>query len=245
VSNSTAVPFRETAFIARDIAIDRRDDGTILMASRVPLDLGQPHLPAYLRHRAQERPDAIWISEQDRTSSEWRTISFAEARRGVDSLTQVLLDLDPPAGSTVVILSANSIEHALLTYASFQAGIPVVPITPALALQPEAAGQLKERLSKINPGIVFVQDAHEYARALDLVGQQCRVIAVSNARLDAGDLAYADLVRTTPTQAVEGAFASINPDAAARLMFTSGSSGSPKASDIVASIASSLGAVPM
>ena len=229
VSNSTEVPFRETAFIARDIAIDRRDDGTILMASRVPLDLGQPHLPAYLRHRAQERPDAIWISEQDRTSSEWRTISFAEARRGVDSLTQVLLDLDPPAGSTVVILSANSIEHALLTYASFQAGIPVVPITPALALQPEAAGQLKERLSKINPGIVFVQDAHEYARALDLVGQQCRVIAVSNARLDAGDLAYADLVRTTPTQAVEGAFASINPDAAARLMFTSGSSGSPKA----------------
>ncbi len=153
--NPTEAAFKETAFIPRDIVVDRRDDGTILMSSRVPLDLGQPHLPAYLRHRAQERPDAIWISEPDRISAEWRTISFAEARRGVDSLTQVLLDLDPPAGSALVILSANSIEHALLTYAGFQAGIPVVPITPALALQPEAAGQLKERLSTGQSGHRF------------------------------------------------------------------------------------------
>ena len=225
----TDAEFKETAFIPRDIAIDRRADGTILMSSRIPLELSQANLPAYLRYRSQERADAIWISEPDRASGGWRSISFAEARRCVDSLTQALLDLAPRAGSSLVIFSANSIEHALMTYAAFQAGIPVVPITPALALQPEAAGQLAERLSRVNPGLVFVQDVQEYARALELVGQDVRVIAVKNARPDAGDLAYDDLVRTEPTQAVEDAFAAIDPDAAARLMFTSGSSGSPKA----------------
>ncbi len=229
MNTQTEAEFKETAFIPRDIAVDRRADGTVLMSSRIPLELSQANLPAYLRYRAQERPDAIWISEPNRAAGNWRSISFAEARRSVDSLTQALLDLAPPAGSSLVILSANSIEHAMVTYAAFQAGIPVVPITPALALQPEAAGQLDERLSRVNPGLVFVQDAQDYARALDLVGQDARVIAVNHARPDAGDLAYDDLVRTAPTQAVEDAFAAIDPDAAARLMFTSGSSGSPKA----------------
>ena len=229
MSNPTDAPFKQSAFIPRDIAIDRRRDGTVLMSSRIPLDLTQPNLPAYLRYRSQERPDAIWISEPDRTSGNWRSITFAEARRRVDSLTQALLNLATPAGSSLVILSANSIEHALITYAAFQVGIPVVPITPALALQPEAAGQLEERLSRVNPGLVFVQDAQEYARALALVGPGVRVIAAKNVRHDAGDLAYDDLVRTAPSQDVDDAFAAIDSDAMARLMFTSGSSGSPKA----------------
>lgn len=221
--------FKESSFIPRDIAIERRGDGTILMSSRIALDFDQPNLPAYLRYRADERPDAIWISEPDRAAGAWRTITFAEARRCVDSLAQALIDLALPEGAALVILSANSIEHAMITYAAFQAGIVVAPLTPALSLQPEAEGQLKERLAWLRPGLVFVQDAQEYARAIAVVGADVPVIAVNNLRLDAGDLAYGDLLRTEPTKAVETAFAAIDPDAAARLMFTSGSSGGPKA----------------
>jgi feruloyl-CoA synthase len=229
VSNPAEAPFKETAFIPRDIAIECRADGTILMASRVPFELSQPNLPAYLRYRAQERPEAIWISEPDRANGTWRSISFADAKRCVDSLTQALLDLALPAGKSLMILSGNSIEHAMITYAGYQAGIPVVPVTPLVALQPEAAAQLEDRLARVNPGVVFVQDANAYSRALDTVGPDVRVIAVANARRQAGDLAYDDLVLIAPTQAVEDAFAAIDPDAVARLMFTSGSSGSPKA----------------
>jgi feruloyl-CoA synthase len=229
VSNPTEVPFKETAFIPRDIAIERRTDGTILMSSRIAFEISQPNLPAYLRFRAQERPDAIWISEPDRANANWRSISFAEARQSVDSLTQAMLDLALPAGKSLVILSGNSIEHAMITYAGYQAGIPVVPITPLIGLQPEATAQLEERLARVDPGVVFVQDAHDYAGALALLAPDIRVVAVANARVEAGDFAYGDLVCKKPTQAVEDAFAGIDPDAIARLMFTSGSSGSPKA----------------
>lgn len=228
MSNPSQAPFKKTAFIPRDIAIDRRPDGTILMASRIALEFGQPNLPAYLRYRSRERPNAVWISEPERQSGAWRSITFAESRAKVDCLTQALLDLAPPSGSSLVILSSNSIEHALMTYAAYQAGIPVVPLTPAYSLQANAAPQLQERLARINPGLVFVQDAQEYGQALQLLPADVRVIAVNNARHDAGDLAFANLVSTEPTPAVENAFAAIDPDAIARLMFTSGSSGSPK-----------------
>jgi feruloyl-CoA synthase len=229
MSDPAGAPYREMAFIPRDIAIERRADGTILMASRVHFELSQPNIPAYLRFRARERPNAIWIAEPDRASGNWRSISFAEAKQCIDSLTQALLDLALPAEKSLVILSGNSIEHAMITYAGYQAGITVVPITPLIALQPEAAAQLQDRLARVNPGVVFVQDASAYAPALAMIEPDVRVVAAANARRETGDLAYDDLVRTMPTQAVEDAFAAIDPDAIARLMFTSGSSGSPKA----------------
>ena len=229
MKNPTEAAFKETAFIPRDIAIDRRENGTVLMSSRIPLELAQPNLPAHLRYRSRERPEAIWISEPDRSCGEWRSITFAEARRCVDNLTQALIDLAPPAGASLVILSPNSIEHALITYAGFQASIPVVPLSPAFALQPRADRQLAERLAQVNPAIVFVQDAQEYARVLEPFGADVQVIAVKNVRPDARHLDFGDLVRREPTQAVEDAVAAIDPYAPARLMFTSGSSGSPKA----------------
>jgi feruloyl-CoA synthase len=229
LSDPAEAPFKETAFIPRDIAIERRLDGVILMSSRISVELTHPNLPSYLRYRAQERPEAIWISEPDRVNGTWSSISFAEARQCVDSLTQALLDLSLPTGKSLVILSGNSIEHAMISYAGYQAGICVVPITSVIALQPEAAAQLEDRLSRINPGLVFVQDARVYSRALGILGPDVRVVAVANARPETGDLAYDDLVSTRPTQAVEDAFKAIDPDAIARLMFTSGSSGSPKA----------------
>jgi len=221
-------PFKATSFIPRDIAVERRDDGTVLMASRIALELTQPNLPSHLRYRSEERPDRIWISEPVRAEGTWRSITFAQARATVDSLAQALLDMRIPAGRTLALLSANSIEHALISYAAFQVGIPIVPVTPAYALQQNGAAQLRERLGQVDPAIIFVQDARLYGPALDAIDDGVLVIAVDNADAAAGHHEYARMAATTPTKAVEDTFAAIDADATARLMFTSGSSGNPK-----------------
>lgn len=220
-------PFRPTNFIPRDIEIERRDDGALLMRCRVPLVLGASSLSAYLRLQGEARSDAPWIFERTADRQGWRSVTFGEARRAVDSLTQGLLDLSLPAGSSLVILSENSIEHALVTYACFQAGIPVVPVTPAYALQAETADKLGERLSAVSPGAVFVQNGARYGQALAHLDPALPVIVVDQPR--AGDVLYADLARAPVSPAVEEAFNAIDIDAAARFMFTSGSSGAPKA----------------
>jgi feruloyl-CoA synthase len=217
--------YRDMPFIPRDIAIERRSDGTVLLSSRIPLVPGASSLSAYLRRQSETRPDAAWIAQ--RSGEGWRSITFGEARRQVDSLAQALLDLRVPAGKSLVILSTNSIEHAMITFAAFQVGIPVAPLTAAYALQASAAKQLEERLAVVDPSVFFVQNGRQYAASLDRLDPALPVISVDDPRT--GDLHFADLVGTMPGPAVDAAFDRIDPDAPARYMFTSGSSGAPKA----------------
>ena len=225
MTNPVSATFRDMPFIPRDIAIERRSDGTVLLSSRIPLVPGASSLSACLRQQSETRPNAPWIAE--RSGEGWRSITFGEARRQVDSLAQALLDLRVPAGKSLVIFSANSIEHAMITFAALLVGIPVAPLTAAYALQASAAKQLEERLEIVEPGVLFVQNGRQYAAALDRLDPALPVISVDDHR--AGDLHYADLVATVPGTAVDTAFDRIDPDAPARYMFTSGSSGAPKA----------------
>ena len=41
--------FRKVDWLQRDIAVERRDDGVIVMQSRIPLQEYGPHIPASLR----------------------------------------------------------------------------------------------------------------------------------------------------------------------------------------------------
>ena len=57
-----------------------------------------------------------------------------------------------------MILSGNSIEHALLTLAAMQARVPVAPVSPAYSLMSQDHAQLRYIVELIQPGVVMVQD---------------------------------------------------------------------------------------
>src|SRR5438067_2278617 len=81
-----------------------------------------------------------------------------EAKRVVDSLTQALLDLKLKPGSSVAILSGNSIEHAQMTMAAMQARFPAAPVSPAYSLMSQDHVKLKYLFELIRPAVVMVQD---------------------------------------------------------------------------------------
>ena len=122
-------PFRKMNWLPRDIAIDRRPDGSMVLQSRIPLQPYAAHIPALLARWAGERPDQTWIAQRKGADRQWRRISYAEGKATVDSLTQALLDLGVPAGRPLAILSGNSLEHALLTMAAMQVGAPAAPVS--------------------------------------------------------------------------------------------------------------------
>ena len=45
--------FRKIEWLKRDIAIERRDDGTIILKSRIPLQAYEKHVPASLANGAR------------------------------------------------------------------------------------------------------------------------------------------------------------------------------------------------
>src|SRR5882757_2427702 len=226
----TKPAFRKVEWLARDIDVERRADGTVVLKSRIPLQPYEKHIPASLAKWATQAPERIWLAQRGGPERQWRKLSYGEAKRTVDALTQGLLNLGLEAGRPVAILSGNSIEHALMTQAAMQARFPAAPVSPAYSLMSQDHLKLKYLFDLIKPAVVMVQDGPTFAKslkALDLDG--VTVVHVACPCDGIKSIVFADLAATPVTKDVEESIAKITPDTVGKLLFTSGSTGMPKA----------------
>jgi len=222
--------FRKIEWLKRDIAVERRGDGVIVLQSRIPLKPYEKHIPASLSKWARERADRVWLAQRAGSDRQWRKLCYAEAKLTVDALTQGLLDLKLKPESPVAILSGNSIEHALMTMAAMQARFPAAPVSPAYSLMSHDHAKLKYLFGLIKPAVVMVQDGPTFEkalRALNLDG--VTVVHVARPCEGIKSIAFAELAATLVTKDVEKSIARITPDSVGKLLFTSGSTGMPKA----------------
>jgi feruloyl-CoA synthase len=222
--------FRKIEWLKRDIAVERRDDGTIVLKSRIPLQAYEKHVPASLAKWATEAPERIWLAQRGGADRQWRKVSYGEAKRTVDALTQGLLNLKLEPGRPVAILSGNSIEHALMTQAAMQARHPAAPVSPAYSLMSQDHVKLKYLFDLIKPGVVMVQDGPTFEKALKALNLGgVTVVHVLRPCEGIRSISFADLAATPVTKAVDESIAKITPDTVGKLLFTSGSTGMPKA----------------
>src|SRR5262245_10166424 len=226
----TKPAFRKIEWLPRANAVERRPDGVIILKSRIPLQPYEKHIPASLAKWAKDAPDRIWLAQRGGPDRQWRKVSYGEAKHIVDGLTQGLLNLGVADGRPVTILSGNSIEHALMTQAAMQARLPAAPVSPAYSLMSQDHLKLKYLFDLIKPAVVMVQDGPTFEKALkalDLTG--VTVVHVLRPCDGIKSISFADLAATPVTKAVEESIAKIRPDTVGKLLFTSGSTGMPKA----------------
>jgi len=228
--NSLAqVPFKPIEFLSRDVSLERRVDGSLILQSNHKLKSYEKCVPAFLAKWAQEAPERVWLAQRRGPQRAWFKLTYAEAKRQIDAVTQALLDRGFGPDKPVMILSSNSIEFALLTMAAMQARAPVAPVSPAYAMSQDH-GKLRYVVDLIRPGLVFVQDGEVYGRALaalDLTG--VLLVHVDRAPPQMQSLPWSELVATKPTVGVAQSIALIEPETVGKLLFTSGSTGMPKA----------------
>ena len=223
-------PFKPIDFLPREIDAERRANGEIILRQRIPLNEYQRCIPLYLAKWAGERPDQTWLAQRRGPDRAWQRVSYAQAKRDVDAVTQALIDMKLTPEQPVAILSGNSIEHGLMTQAAMQAGVPAAPVSPAYSLMSQDHAKLRYIFDLIKPGLVMVQDGVAFGKALkalDLTG--VTVVHVDRAPEGIESRAWSDLIATKRTDAVDKALASIGPKSVGKLLFTSGSTGMPKA----------------
>jgi feruloyl-CoA synthase len=229
--NSLAqVPFKPIEFLSRDVSLERRADGSIVLQSNHKLKPYEKCVPAFLAKWAQEAPERVWLAQRRGPQRAWFKLTYAEAKRQIDAVTQALLDRGFGPDKPVMILSSNSIEFALLTMAAMQARAPVAPVSPAYSVMSQDHAKLRYVVDLIRPGLVFVQDGEVYGRALaalDLTG--VLLVHVDRAPPQMQSLPWSELVATKPTVGVAQSIALIEPETVGKLLFTSGSTGMPKA----------------
>lgn len=213
-------------FWTPDFQYAHRPDGTILMQQRAGLPDHMPVLADYLDHWADRAPDRTWIARR-KDGGDWERISYAIARDRARAIGAALLGLGLGPDRPLLILSENSLEHALLGIACLYVGIPYAPVSPAYALVSTDHGKLKGIAKTLNPGAIFADDGQAFAPACAAIAAAgCHVINLHNPV--AGAIAYDGLLAADPAGA-DAARAALTGAVVAKYLFTSGSTGSPKA----------------
>ena len=156
---------------------------------------------------------------------DWVELTWGEANRKATAVAQALLDRGLGPERPLLILSGNSIDHALLTLGGFLAGVPVVPVSPAYSLMSQDYGKVKHIAALVKPGLVYAADAGPFGGVLSAVDFGGAEIVLSKGN---GATRFAELVDTPPTGAVDDALQPVGPDSVAKVLFTSGSTALPK-----------------
>jgi feruloyl-CoA synthase len=125
-------PQRPISFGDPAVTIDRRDDGTIYLRPKIALGDYPLRLTDRLHHWAKAEPNRIFMAERD--GDLWRQISYAQLLGFTRRIASALLARGLSAEKPVVILSGNSIDHALIAFGALYAGIPFCPVSPANSL---------------------------------------------------------------------------------------------------------------
>lgn len=222
-------PFRPVRFAAVEIELETRNDGSVLLTNKQPLQpLPVQQLGDYLRRYANERPLQTFLAEPD--GQGWRRISYAQARARVDALSQWLIDRKIPDDRPILVLSENGINHALLQLAAMQIGIPIMPLSAAYSLMSETCAKIADLTQRFKPGLIYAADAERYSKALAVAKPLCSAIILSDAlNHELVDASFDAALNTQPGDEVEQAYSRVTLDATARLLLTSGSTGAPKA----------------
>jgi|TARA_B100000959_G_scaffold248777_1_gene275942 feruloyl-CoA synthase len=178
-----------------------------------------------LRHWAAQTPLSPFLVERD-NDGRWVRLCYAEAADRADSVSQALLDRNLSLERPVMVLSGNSIEHALLSLGAMQVGIPVVPVSPAYSLLSGDHQRLKALFELCSPGLVYVSDSGPFGpalAALPLAGAE--LVTGTNSGAGPSATAFSDLLATPAEGAVNRAFDAVGPETVAKILFTSGSTG--------------------
>lgn len=213
-------------FWSPEFNYEHRADGTVIMAQKGELSDYPQVLAQYLDHWADVTPDRTWIARRG-AQGDWIRITYAEAQTAARTLGAGLLDLGLGPDRPLLILSENSLEHALLGIAALYVGVPYAPLATAYALVSKDHGKLKDIAVLLNPAAIFADDGKAYAPALAAIAQDGRhVINVRN--MIGNALSFEDLLRSDPAPALP-ARAALTANSVAKYLFTSGSTGAPKA----------------
>ena len=200
-----------------EVDVRRRADGSTIVTSSVAPAVPEHTIPQRLAYWARTTPHAPYLSEGE------RVMSYAEVERLRRRHAARLLSIPELIERPLLLLGENGIDHAVMMLAATSVGIPVAVVQPAYgAAAADPWSKLARVVGQVEPALVLADDPATVKFALDVI----KVGVPVRSLLDTGWLDARPIVDDADIDARE-AYAGF--DTVAKLLFTSGSTGIPKA----------------
>jgi feruloyl-CoA synthase len=231
MSETSHIPFREVPYLPQKLVIEQRGEA-VYLSNGQPLKDYPAHMLVPFKHWASVAPDRVWLAQRDpvdSTKEGWQTLTYGEAWQRIQAIAAGFLEHGGGPEAPVMILSRNAIDHALVMYGAMLAGSPVVPVTPAYALLSQDFARLNYVDGLIGPKFIYVEDGQEYQRGLEGMSVGDRLVIYSRRAPTGYKSVSLDAFGAAVGDAVDTAYAQLQPDTVAKYMLTSGSTGEPKA----------------
>jgi feruloyl-CoA synthase len=220
------VPYRENAYAPREAVLDELPSGALVLRSPLEAREEEPTICNYLPRWAGNAGDRIFLGEKAKEGG-WRTITYSAAWDAISHIGAGLINLGAKPGARVALLSGNSIDHALLTLATMSIGAIAVPISPNYSLLDGGLARLTEIAEIVRPDFCFAHSWNAFKRALDV--PLIRSAKLLSTEHDVDSLTLSDLAdKVKTTEPFFKFFEALESGATAKILFTSGSTGSPK-----------------
>ena len=228
MARSSQTRTRHVRLGPREIDVVERQDGTSIVRSPHPLPPYRRTMTDCLEQWAVERPNQVFLAERD--EEHWRTVSYADAYRAVRSTAQFLLDIGCTSSACLAILSGNGIDHAVVALAAQFIGVPYVPITVSYSQPSSDLVSLRHILAEISPTIMYARDVNQLAHVVENAELPAETTLVSSfGTLRQRSVSrLSDVVTTPATSGVDAANAAVSGGTVAKILYTSGSTATPK-----------------
>ena len=225
--------FRPLRFGVTRVTLKDGVPGTHYLKADQELQAYPDRLTDRFQHWATNKPDQTLFARRVKLSNgtlgDWRHVTYAQAWATARNIAQALINRGLNAERPVVILSENSLEHALLALGCMVAGVPFVPTSPPYSLISQDYDKLKHVLRTVTPGMVFASDTR-YAKAIAATVSSDMEIVMNEGGIEGQQVtSFEALCQTPATSQVDAAIAATGPDTIVKFLFTSGSTKMPKA----------------
>ncbi len=218
--------------IDRVEVIERDGEGVYLQAQQALSPYPNTITERFI-HWCQQRPEKTLFAQRcvldNGELGDWVNVSYEEALETAQQLGQALLNRNLSADRPVLILSENSLEHALLALACIYVGVPYCPASPAYSTLSKSHDKLHHIVKTITPGLVFARDGQAYEQAILSAIPADTEVVIAKGHLARPYTRFEEMRQTKASHAVGEAYAQTGPETIVKFLFTSGSTKLPKA----------------
>lgn len=219
--------FKASRYRAPEVRVEKGENGEVVLSSPVPVTNVGAIAVLFKRHAAAH-PERIWLSQRG-SDDIWVKITYGKFDRQSDAIAQWLLNRGMGQNTPLMVISGNSIGHALIVMGALKAQVPVTSISEPYALRDKSFKKLNHVLNTVNPALVYAESAEQFSDALNRAASLGAklIVRYSHSSIDAASLD--EIVTTELTGEVAASIENTSPNATAKFFFTSGSTGMPKA----------------